>query len=55
MRHRSIFALPADLPDAERHARRHALMRLSLAWHQSKTLKTRKRVFLEQQVVPWFP
>jgi len=32
MRHRSIFALPADLPDAERHARRHALMRLSLAW-----------------------
>jgi len=32
MRRRSIFALPACLSDADRTARRHALMRLSLAW-----------------------
>ena len=32
MRAKSIFAVPASLPDADRQQRRHALVRLSLAW-----------------------
>jgi cation transport ATPase len=32
MRAKSIFAVPACLPDADRQQRRHALVRLSLAW-----------------------
>ncbi|KRC86400.1 hypothetical protein ASE30_01130 [Achromobacter sp. Root83] len=32
MRAKSIFAVPAHLPDADRQQRRHALVRLSLAW-----------------------
>lgn len=32
MRAKSIFAIPAGLPDADRQQRRHALVRLSLAW-----------------------
>ncbi|WP_241071278.1 hypothetical protein [Achromobacter xylosoxidans] len=32
MRHRSIFAQPPSLSDADRRLRRHALLRLSLAW-----------------------
>ncbi|MCH1998474.1 hypothetical protein L7Q78_37330, partial [Achromobacter xylosoxidans] len=32
MRHRSIFAQPPSLSDADRQLRRHALVRLSLAW-----------------------
>ncbi|MFY3328614.1 hypothetical protein ACOTEH_00005, partial [Achromobacter xylosoxidans] len=32
MRHRSIFAQPPSLSDADRQQRRHTLLRLSLAW-----------------------
>ncbi|WP_241136938.1 hypothetical protein [Achromobacter xylosoxidans] len=32
MRAKSIFAVPPTLPDADRQQRRHALVRLSLAW-----------------------
>lgn len=32
MRAKSIFAVPAGLPQADRQLRRHALVRLSLAW-----------------------
>ena len=32
MRAKSIFAVPACLSDADRQQRRHALVRLSLAW-----------------------
>lgn len=32
MQHRSIFAQPRSLSDADRRLRRHALLRLSLAW-----------------------
>ena len=32
MRAKSIFAVPSSLSDAERQQRRHALVRLSLAW-----------------------